>query len=431
MIPASVIPLSLKKLQKDKYLRRFRFLVLSLILGVGACASSADKEISQPAETQMSASWQDRPADSEVLYQKRFAALAARERLEYDVMAPVLGAAQPNLPDVSADVLPPSAVEKIVGYAAANNSSALLVWHDGKLAAEQYFDGNSAATPMVSKSLSKPLSAIAIGRAIALGDIKNLNQKLSDFIVEWKGTPKESMTVRHMLSMTSGLLEQSFAMDPDSPFPRAYLDPYHGQYIIDEYPLTDTPGTKYSYNNATGDLVAIVIERATGRQYEEFIGTEILQKIGAPGGTIWLNRDGGLAHSGCCMLLPAESWLKLGILLVNDGKIDGAPLLPEGYVDQMRTASATNPYYGLGVWIGSPYEERRGFMGPASQAPKVLHSAAYLADDLFLFDGNGNQVTYIIPSKKLVILRMGDSPPKEPEWDNSFIPNIILEALDN
>ncbi len=392
--------------------------------------STTDNAMADPAKTPMSPSWKDRPADSETLYRKRFAAIAARERLEYDVMVPVPGAAQSNLPDVSTNALPQSAVEKIVGYAAKNNSSALLVWHDGNLAAEHYFEGNTATTPLVSKSLSKPLSAIAIGRAIALGDIKSLDQKLSDFIVEWQGTPKESMTVRHMLSMASGLLEQSFAMDPDSPFPRAYLDPYHGQYIIDEYPLTDTPGAKYSYNNATGDLVAIVIERATGRQYEEFIGTEILQKIGAPGGTIWLNREGGLAHSGCCMLLPAESWLKLGILLVNDGKMDGAPVLPEGYVDEMRTASKTNPYYGLGVWIGSPYAERRGFMGPASQAPKVFHSAPYLANDLFLFDGNGNQVTYIIPSKKLVILRMGDSPPKEPEWDNSFIPNTILEALD-
>ncbi len=403
---------------------------LMLLLGATACMSTTDNAMAEPAKTPMSASWKDRPADSETLYRKRFAAIAARERLEYDVMAPVPGAAQSSLPDVSTDALPPSAVEKIVGYAAKNNSSALLVWHDGKLAAERYFAGNTATTPLVSKSLSKPLSAIAIGRGIALGDIKSLDQKLSDFIVEWQGTPKESMTVRHMLSMASGLLEQSFEMDPDSPFPRAYLDPYHGQYIIDEYPLTDTPGTKYSYNNATGDLVAIVIERATGRQYEEFIGTEILRKIGAPGGTIWLNREGGLAHSGCCMLLPAESWLKLGILLVNDGKVDGAPVLPEGYVDEMRTASATNPYYGLGVWIGSPYTERRGFMGPVSQAPKVFHSAPYLANDLFLFDGNGNQVTYIVPSRKLVILRMGDSPPKEPEWDNSFIPNTILKALD-
>lgn len=406
-------------------------MAVSLLLGAGACTSTIEKTVARPEQANSAASWNNRPADAEILYRKRFAAIAARERLEYDVMAPVAGAVQASLPQVSTDALPQAAVDKIVNYAARNKSSALLVWHDGKLAVERYFDDNNSATPLVSKSLSKPLSAIAIGRAIALGDIKSLDQKLSDFIVEWRDTPKENMTIRHMLAMAGGLLEQSFAMDPDSPFPRAYLDPYHGQYIIDEYPLTHTPGAKYSYNNATGDLVAIVIERATGRQYEEFIGTEIFKKIGAPGGTIWLNREGGLAHSGCCMLLPAQSWLRLGILLLNDGRIDGTRLLPEGYVTQMRAASVTNPHYGLGVWIGSPYAERRGFMGPDSPGPKVLHSAPYLAEDLFLFDGNGNQVTYIVPSQKLVILRMGNSPPKELEWDNSFLPNTILEALDN
>lgn len=378
-----------------------------------------------------SVSWKDRPAESEALYLQRFGALANRERLNYDVLAPVPGAGAAKYLPVAGGVFSDTSIASVIDYAGSTNSSALLVWHDGKLATEEYFGDNDQTSPLVSKSLSKPLAAIAVGRAIAKGKIRGLDQKLSDFIPEWQGTAKNSMTVRHMLTMSSGLLEQSFAMDPDSPFPRAYLDPYHGQYIIDEYPLTDEPGSKYSYNNATGDLVAIVVERATGREYEEFVGNEILLPIGATGGTIWLNREGGLAHSGCCMQLPAQTYLKLAILLVNDGKASGTQLLPEGFVNEMRTASATNPYYGLGVWIGSPYAQRRGFMGPGSEAPKILHSAPYLADDLFLFDGNGNQVAYIVPSKKLVILRMGNAPPKGTEWDNSYIPNILLAELDN
>jgi hypothetical protein len=59
----------------------------------------------------------------------------------------------------------------------------------------------------------------------------------------------------------------------------------------------------------------------------------------------------------------------------------------------------------------------------------VLHSEPYLAKDLFLFDGNTNQVLYMIPSQNLAILRMGDAPPKSPEWDNSFLPNLILRAI--
>jgi hypothetical protein len=59
----------------------------------------------------------------------------------------------------------------------------------------------------------------------------------------------------------------------------------------------------------------------------------------------------------------------------------------------------------------------------------VLHGAPYLADDLFLFDGNANQVVYIVPSLDLIILRVGDPPPREPEWDNAILPNLIMSGI--
>jgi CubicO group peptidase (beta-lactamase class C family) len=59
----------------------------------------------------------------------------------------------------------------------------------------------------------------------------------------------------------------------------------------------------------------------------------------------------------------------------------------------------------------------------------VLHSEPYVAKDLFLFDGNSNQVLYMIPSEKLAILRMGDAPPKSPDWDNAYLPNLALRGI--
>ena len=256
--------------------------------------------------------------------------------------------------------------------------------------------------------------------------LAGLDQPVSDFITEWKGTPKAKMTIRHVLSMHTGLLEQAFAPGPDNHWSRAYMDPYHERYLIHEYPLTDEPGNKYAYSNAAADLVALIIMRATGQAYDEFLGQHVLQPIGAVGGTIWLNRENGVPHSGCCINLPAQSWLKLAVLLHEDGQMAGEQLLPKGFVPEMRKPSADNPVYGLGIWLGQPYAERRGFMGRDHPAAKVLHSARYLADDLFLLDGNGNQVAYIIPSKKLVVLRMGSSPPQSKEWDNSYIPNTLL-----
>lgn len=383
-----------------------------------------------PSET--STSWQGRPASADAAYLERYDAVAkAGGYMSYDILERVDGADLPfaSVSDGKSPITQ-SAIDEVMGYAKKTNSTALLIWHDGALIAERYFDDIQAETPLVSKSLAKPLSAIAIGRAMALGKINSLDQPVSDYITEWQGTPKAKMTIRHILTMHTGFLEQAFVPGSDNHFARAYMDPYHERYLIDEYPLTDEPGTTYAYSNAASDLAAIVIQRATGQSYEDFIGEQVLRPIGATGGTIWLNRENGVPHSGCCINLPAQSWLKLAVLLANDGQVENNRILPQDFVSEMRKSSHDNPYYGLAVWLGQPYAERRGYMGLKSPLPRVLHSAPYQAEDLFLFDGNGNQVAYIVPTKKLVVLRMGKHPPKSIEWDNSFIPNILLSGMD-
>lgn len=322
-----------------------------------------------------------------------------------------------------------SALQAATAYAEANRSTALIVWRNGKLELERYFGDTTADTPLVAKSLSKPLTAIAIGRAMAMGRIRSLDQPVADFITEWRGTDKAAMLLRHLLDMRSGLLEQSNSSDPDSPLNRAYLSPRHDDYLIHHYPLTDPPGSRYGYSNATSELVALVIERATGRRYAEFVGNEILARIGVAGGEIWVDREGGLAHSGCCMRLPARSWLGLAVLLLQDGVVNGRRLLPKGYVDEMRRGTEANPHYGLGIWLAGDYVARRGFGAPGRPGPKVLHSEPYLDRDLFLFDGNSNQTVYVSPATRMVILRTGETPPKSPEWDNSTLPNLLIAGV--
>jgi CubicO group peptidase (beta-lactamase class C family) len=374
------------------------------------------------------------PPEAEQVYLARFKDITTNGRGElsrYEPLEAVRGVARHRpLPVAATPTIAPAALTAARAYAAANNSSAFMVWHDGKVQEAAYFGGRGAGTPIVSKSLAKPLTAIAVGRAIALGKIRSLDQPVVDFIPEWRGTPKAPIRMRHLLDMRSGLLAQGFSMDPANPWSRAYLHPYHERIIVEEYPLTDPPGTKYEYNNATSELVALVIERATGMRYADFIGREVLQPIGAQGGEVWVNRPGGLAHSGCCIMLPPETWLRLGILLLDEGAWGGKRLLPKGYVRAMRTPTAENPYYGLGLWVSGRYTERRGFANPARPGPKVLHSEPYLADDIFMFDGNSNQIVYMIPSERLIVLRTGDTPPKSPEWDNSKLPNIVLRGLD-
>jgi CubicO group peptidase (beta-lactamase class C family) len=375
----------------------------------------------------------------EALYLKRF-----KQQMEgargtaaeaYDIQEKITGAARwTPLPAAApgARTVAGDALEAAARYAEANNSSAFIVWRKGKVELERYFGGNDRTTPIISMSLAKPVTAVAIGRAIALGKIKSLDQPIADFVTEWKGDARrERILVRHVLDMRTGFLPQAAALEPGDILNRAYLHPRHDEIIVREYPVVDEPGSRYEYANATSEMVAILIERATGRRYAEFVSKEVWQPLGALGGTVWVNRDGGTAHSGCCMMVPPENFLRLALLVLQDGKWNGRRLLPDGYVKAMLTPTRENPYYGLGVYVAGRYVERRGAANPERKIPGTLHSEPYLAADLALFDGNANQVVYIVPSEQLVILRTGAAPPRTvgKEWDNSMLPNTILRGI--
>ncbi|MEQ8410824.1 MAG: serine hydrolase [Erythrobacter sp.] len=373
------------------------------------------------------------PAEDEALYEARFNRLLEAARTgaglaSYDPLEPVAGAenARP-LPMADEPALSAEALAKAESYAAARNSNAFIVVKDGIVQHERYFGDTDRTTPIVSRSLAKPVTALLVGRAIVEGHIESLDQPVADFITEWQGDPaREKILVRHLLDMRTGLLPQGFSREPQDILNRAYLHPRHDEVIINDYPVTHEAGTRYEYSNANAELVAPVIERATGMRYSEYLTEALLEPIGAMGGEVWVNREGGTAHSGCCLLLPAQSWVRMAMLVMNDGMWEGERLLPEGYAEAMRTATEQNPHYGMGVWVAGPYVEKRGFAHPSVPYGKVDHAEPYLDRDLALFDGNANQVVYMIPSQDMIVLRTGNAPPKDAPWDNTVLPNLLI-----
>ena len=370
-------------------------------------------------------------AEQDSAYEIRFEKLMRDPgNFVYEPMEAVLGTSyHVALPSGGEEHFLPKALADAQNYAEINESTAFMIWYQGNLVHSWYAPGIQADTILNSKSLSKPLAAIAIGRAIMLGKIRSLDQPLSEIVTELRGKLKGDILVRHLLDMRTGLLDQSVSSDPAHPINRAYLDPDHGQYILDLYPMIDTPGSRYSYNNAAGDMVALIIEKATGRRYAEFIGSEILSPLGARGGEVWTNHEGGLAHSGCCMKLPAESWLRMAVLLVQNGVWDGRQLLSSEYVAEMQLGTTQNRNFGLGIWLGEPYREKRGFGASGTLGPKILQSEPFLDPQMIMFDGNSSQTIFISPKHYLVILRMGPTPPKNPGWDNAVLPNILIRGL--
>ncbi len=409
-------------------LRSLSFVALPPALILGACAPAP--MASRSATTTMSA------AEGDALYLKRYEAQQnARVRggglPSYDPLEVVEGAATVTpLPKAETSRIAPEALDAAEAFAAERNSSAFLVWHDNALVRETYFGDADREYLINSKSLAKPLTAIIVGRAIAQGHIQSLDQPVADFITEWRDDPgKSKILIRHLLDMRTGLAAQAQGQGPGDVMNRAYLHPFHDQVIIDDYPLVNEPGSRYEYANANSELVAAVIARATGQRYDRYLTDALLKPLGAAGGTIWINRPGGTPHSGCCVQLPAQTWMRFGLLLLDDGVWQSDRLLPEGYVAAMRTATDENPHAGLGVWVPGPYVKGRGSLHPSMDAGKTLHSEPYADSELFLFDGNSNQVVYIIPSQGLVIVRTGGWSPAEKPWDNSYLPNRIIENI--
>ena len=328
------------------------------------------------------------------------------------------------------------ALQAASDYAAGNRSESLLIWHRGALQLAQYWLGLGPRDVINSRSMHKMVGGLLIARAIADGYIHSVDDSVARYIPAWQGTEHATITIRDVLQMSSGL--RWFSIRDRPPFglsSRRYLDPDWDVVLLNEVPMSFTPGAEYDYSDTTADVMPHLIQGATGRRYSEYLAEALIKPLEARGGFIWVNREGGMPHGGCCLMLPPETWLRFGLLLLNGGHWGGRNLLPDGWLEEMLTPSPNNAHFGLMIWLGQPYIERRLYHRPESpinQAPNpgVYNSEPFLADDLFMFDGAEGRMVYIVPSEELVIVRTGFRPlPPQPEWDNAFLPNTIIRGI--
>ncbi|MEM7610235.1 MAG: serine hydrolase [Pseudomonadota bacterium] len=352
------------------------------------------------------------------------------EGSEYEV----IGSDQPLL-DVAAPVersISLRALQIVSEYAESRNSTSLLIWHKGQLQWREHYQGYDPDSLIVGKSMAKMVLGVVVARAIREGHIAGLDESAATYIQEWQGKDKAAISIRDLLHMAAGFEPfYTGSYNPFGNFMRSYIAGHNEKTLIHGYDLIDEPGSKYDYSQAVSDLLGLILERATGMPYGQYLSQSVLQPIGAQGGQVMMNRPDGLAHTGCCLLLPSESWLRIGILLVNGGVIDGQSLFPDGWMQDYLAPSPANPAMGLHIWLGEPYLQRRSWSEVGTPTGfGILHSEPYLAPDLFLFDGNGHQVVYIVPSEELVVVRTGSwTFATGNDWDNAFIPNTLIRGI--
>jgi CubicO group peptidase (beta-lactamase class C family) len=275
------------------------------------------------------------------------------------------------------------------------------VLKDGKIVIEEYFgkQSNSTADFTVTSnwywaSAGKTLTSAIVGIANSQGKI-NFDAKTSDFLgVGWTSltpTQESKITVRHQLTMTTGL--------DDGVANKDCTDKACLIYKAD-------PGTRWAYHNAPYTLLDGVITNATSKTLNAYISEQLLTKIGMDGSYLKIDLNN-------VFFSTPRSMARFGLLLLNKGKWDQTQLIPEDYLTLMTTTSQNiNLSYGYLTWLNG----KASSMVPGSQVVFPGEITSNAPDDMFAAMGKNGQLINVVPSKKLVMIRMGDVP------DASLVP---------
>lgn len=310
-------------------------------------------------------------------------------------------------------------------YAVQMQSYSFLVWQGGSLKHVEYFDPFGPTLRSESASMHKSVLALAVGAAIDRGYVGSVDEKVSKYIPEWQDDPRGEILIRELLQMTSGLAPLSSEGGIESP---AFNFVFNGASVrstILNLPLDHEPGTVFHYANAVSQLLALVIETATGTPYADFLSETVWQPISASDALVWNNEPDGFPRAYTALLATAEDWLRVGLLIKDYGRFNGEQVISQDYVEAMTQGSSANPDYGYQVWLGETFEAAR-FYNDAKTGFAVIASDPFLVDDMIYLDGFGGQRVYVSRSLDLVIVRMGES---RPDWDDTRLPNLVIEAL--
>lgn len=269
-------------------------------------------------------------------------------------------------------------------YLNDKHTKSFIVLHNGKIVMEQYFNGHTSSTPWYWASAGKTLTSTVTGIAEQEGFL-NINNKVSDYLgTGWTSAPlaKENLiTCKHLLTMTSGL-DDSLGDD---------VTPANLQYIADA-------GTRWAYHNVYVKLQDVVAE-ATNQTWNTYFNTKLRDKIGMTG--TWI-QDGALS----VYWSNSRSMARFGLLALANGNWNGTQIINSPYLaNATNTSQSINLAYGYLWWLNG----KASYHMPQTQLQFNGNLIPSAPADMYCALGKNDQKIYVVPSKKLVIIRMGDA----------------------
>ena len=263
---------------------------------------------------------------------------------------------------------------------------AYIVIHKDTIIAEKYYKGYSSNSSSNSFSMAKTLVSMMMGKALELGHINSLEDKVIDYIPELKGEFANEVRIIDLATMTSGLDWDEGTSNPFSPVAKQYFVSDVEELMLNQ-PIIEKPGVKNHYSSGNTQLLSILIERASGIKTDKFFEDEIWSKINPDNDAYWQvdSKKKGNVKSFCCFHSNARDFSRLGKLYLNYGNWNGNQVIDSAFVkSSMKPFLDDFDAYGIGLWL---------------KKHKDLNVS--------LMSGHQGQYVIMIPEKELIITRLG------------------------
>lgn len=290
------------------------------------------------------------PTNTDVLFwsvAQRDAAFRAMDRLPVLARSSVISSGEKPLllpPGKPLDLAP-----DIDAYLEAQRSAALIIVHEGKLRLERYGLDFSADGRWTSFSVAKSFTSTLVGAAINDGFIASVDDKVSDYIPDMQGSVYDDVSIRQLLTMTSGVQWNEDYEDKNSDVAR--FNAHRAEPGMDatvsymrglsrEAPA----GTQWVYKTGETNLIGVLVSSATGKSLAQYLSEKVWVPFGMEQDATWLLGSTGHEISGCCVQATTRDFARFGLFMLAGGIVDGEAVLPEDWI-----ASATTGQVGIGI----------------------------------------------------------------------------------
>jgi len=227
-------------------------------------------------------------------------------------------------------------------YMAGQRSAALLIVHDGKLRLERYGLGYDASGRWTSFSVAKSFTSTLVGAALRDGAIKSMEDKVSDYIPEMKGSAYDDVSLRQLLTMTSGVKWNEDYADPNSDVARFNgHKPEDGVDALVSYmrrlPREVPAGTRWHYSTGETNLVGVLLARAVQKPLATYLSEKIWVPAGMEQQATWILNRSGQEISGCCIQAAPRDYARFGLFILGGARIGGQAVVPDGWLAEATT----------------------------------------------------------------------------------------------